>query len=83
MKMNDAMLLKRVPYSRVKLMGVLVKLDNGDIHQVVLSESATSNIADVILAVYGGEFLVKGEPVRTIDLVSRDESPSQKNEEET
>lgn len=81
MEMNDAMLLRRVPYSRVKLMGVLVKLENGDIHQVVLSENAISNIVDVILAAYGGEILVKGEPIRTIDLVLPKESET-KNEED-
>jgi len=73
MKMNDAMLLKRVPYSRVKLMGVLVKLDNGDIHQVVLSENAISNIVDVILAHNGGEIFIKGEPIHTVDLVAWEE----------
>ncbi|HAE88181.1 TPA: hypothetical protein DCG86_09190 [Candidatus Marinimicrobia bacterium] len=81
MEMNDAMLLRRVPYSRVKLMGVLVKLENGDIHQVVLSEYAISNIVDVILAAYGGEILVRGEPIRTIDLVLPKESET-KNEED-
>lgn len=67
--MDDKIITKHIPYSRVKVLGVLAKLDDGNIHQVMLSENEVNNIMDVIIAHDGPNIRVKEEPIRTVDLV--------------
>lgn len=68
--MSDKKTPKYIPPLRIKMMGVLVKLENGDVHQVVLSDNAISDIKAVILSHYDGVIYVREEKIKTVDLVA-------------